>query len=740
MKFIFILCFSFPGLLAVAQDEQDSLRNIERPDSTYLLPEFVISANKIPEMRSKVGQQVHVIPSAKIQELNVQTTADLIANSGVVTMQKSQQGGGSPQLRGFEASRVVLVIDGVRMNNLIYRAGHLQNIITLDNNTLERAEILLGPSSTVYGSDALGGVIHLRTKDVLLSEDDGPLIKGGAFVRYGTVNDEKTGHFDINIGGKKFGSFSSFTYSDFGDLRMGKKENPALGEPFGLRPFYAGRSAGNMDILIKNDDRHLQKFSGYSQYDILQKFLLSAGNIRHLMNFQFSNSSDVPRYDRLTDPDGAGLRNAEWYYGPQERLLASYQVSVQEPGRMADSFSAMLSYQDIRESRHDRRFNNQLRRNQTEEVDVWGLTIDLNKVSGDHNFRYGFDGQFNQVASSAFNLNVNTGERSDAATRYPNGGNTMNFAALYFTHTFDISRKLTLNDGVRLGSSRLHASFEEKSFFPFPFDEVEQKNRYASGNLGLIYRPGLWRLALVTSTGYRVPNIDDLAKVFDTNAGQSLIVPNPGIKPEKTLNWDASIGKHFGDKVNWENTFYYTWFYDAIILDRFSFNGQSEIMYDGRSTQIMANQNKRRAYITGFSSVLRAEISRALTMDGSYNYTYGRIRTDSADSPLDHIPPPFGRVSVRYHTGKYKAEIFSNFNGWKRLEDYFLNGEDNEAYATPEGMPSWYTINVRFAWTVTKAFAIQAGADNILDLQYRTFASGINAPGRNFFITLRGSF
>jgi hemoglobin/transferrin/lactoferrin receptor protein len=737
MKSIFIICFACLGeLSAFAQ----SLA----PDSTVLLDELVISANKIPEMRSKIAQQVRVITSAQITNLNLQTTADLISNSGVVAMQKSQQGGGSPQIRGFEASRVVLVMDGVRMNNLIYRAGHLQNIITMDNNSLERVEILFGPSSTVYGSDALGGVIHFRTKEPELSLSENRLnIKGNAFFRYSTASNENTSHLDLNIGGKRFGSFSSFTFSDFDDLRMGERKNPALGEDFGLRPFYVERSEDDTeDILMANTDPYIQKVSGYSQYDIVQKFLFKQNNhISHVVNFQFSNSSNIPRYDRLTDPDGSGLRQAEWYYGPQQRLMAAYNLTFNNVGRFADRLNAIISYQNIEESRHDRRFNRPNRRNQIEHVDVAGVTVDLQKIFGHSDIRYGFDAQFSSLNSTAYNYNIVTSERSAVATRYPDGENTLRNYAMYFTHTWTINDVLTLTDGARLGLSKLYTKFEDKTFFPFPFDEVTQKNSYASGNIGLIYRPSFaWKFSFLTSTGYRVPNIDDLAKVFDTSAGQSLIVPNPEVKPEKTLNFDLSITKLFSNKVRWENTGYYTSFYDAIVMDAFLFNGQSTIDYNGQPTPVMANQNKRGAYITGFSSVLHADVTSSFSADASYNYTKGRITSGSSDVPLDHIPPAFGRVSVQYQKRKLTAGAFVNFSAWKRLDDYYKNGEDNEVYATSEGMPSWYTFNARIGYTVNDYVALQVGVDNIMDLQYRTFSSGINAPGRNVCATLRVSF
>jgi hemoglobin/transferrin/lactoferrin receptor protein len=231
MKIIFTICFLFPVLPLCAQ----------QADTTVYLNEMIISANKIPETRSKVSQQVQVITSKTIMNLNAQSTADLVSNSGVVAMQKSQQGGGSPQLRGFEASRVLLYVDGVRMNNLIYRAGHLQNILTIDNATLERAEILLGPSSTIYGSDALGGVIHFKTKDPQLGDNGSVNFGANAFARYSSANNENSGHLDLNFGGKRVASWTSLTFSKFDDLRMGKRINPSYGKEFGLRKQYVER-------------------------------------------------------------------------------------------------------------------------------------------------------------------------------------------------------------------------------------------------------------------------------------------------------------------------------------------------------------------------------------------------------------------------------------------------------------------------------------------------------------------
>ncbi|NJN43190.1 MAG: TonB-dependent receptor [Flammeovirgaceae bacterium] len=523
---------------------------------------------------------------------------------------------------------------------------------------------------------------------------------------------------------------------------MGEKINPSWGESFGERPQYVVRSSDNtQDVLVQNEDRFNQVFSGYDQYDLLQKFrFVPNKNAEHILNFQYSNSTNIPRYDRLTDPQGSGLRFSEWYYGPQQRLLVLYTFKLHNLGEWADNFNLVASFQDIEESRHNRRFNNNSLSNRHEHVNVFGLTADFQKQIRENKIRYGLDGQFNTLKSTAFSEDIVTGAQSPLDTRYPDGDNYMNQVSVYGTHTYEISNHLVLNDGLRVGGSWLYSSFVDKTFFPFPYDEVRQNSITGSANVGLIYLPSSWKFSIMASTGFRVPNVDDLGKVFESQPG-TVIVPNPELGPEKTINGDIGITKFFGSKARIEGSFYITDFYDAIVTVPGTFNGQSVIDYEGVPSQVMENANAGRAYLFGFALLGKAELAKDLTLSASYNYTHGRVKNDTIpNTPLDHIPPTFGRVSLQYVFNKVNAEIFSNFNGWKRISDYGNSGEDNPQYATPDGMPSWYTLNFRLSVDATRFLNVQIGMDNILDLQYRTFASGINAPGRNLFGTVRLKF
>ncbi|MFM9839273.1 MAG: TonB-dependent receptor plug domain-containing protein [Cyclobacteriaceae bacterium] len=748
MKFIYTiamiaLCISVRAQYAETE-EQDSVK-------TSFLNEVVISANKIPEQRREVAQQVMMIRPSVIKSFNAQTTADLLQNTGMVAMQRSQQGGGSPIMRGFEASRVLLVVDGVRMNNAIYRAGHLQNALRVDNNNLDHAEILFGPSSTVYGSDALGGVIHFYTRNPVLAINGEKSKKAGeGFVRLGSVNDEKTFHVDLNLANDRMGSFTSFTISDFGDLRMGKEKNPNLDQPFGLRNQYVQRAPDNSaDLLVDNPDPLVQKFSGYRQWDLLQKFLYKASDrTSHTLNFQYSNTTNVPRYDRLTDPgaNGVGLNTAEWNYGPEKRFLGSYSLKATDLGKWADGVTATASFQDIEESRITRNFNSNNRDSRVEKISVYGLNIDFNKDIKGHKIRYGFDGQYNVLNSIATRTNITNLSFTSVNTRYPDGDNVMGLYALYITHTKELKQNLYLNDGVRVGYSTLFSSFNSQQFFAFPFKTISQENLYASGNVGLVYTPNSWKFSLMGSTGFRVPNFDDLTKVFDTRTGNAtttgtLVIPNSDLGPEKTINADLSVTRFFGSRARLEATGFYTKFFDAIVVKPSTFNGQSTILYNGFQANVLTSQNAAEAYLYGYTVGGRFDFTDEFSLSGSYNFTYGRVlNPGSTETPLDHIAPAFGRVGILYAKGSLRAEAFVNFSSKKKLEDYSSSGEDNLQYAPADGMPGWYNLNLRGSYEINKMFVLQAGIDNLMDIQYRTFASGINAPGRNIFGTLRVRF
>ncbi len=710
-------------------------------EKTISLEEVVVAASRFEEKAKNIAQPVQVITSRELAFMNQQTTADVITQSGNVMVQKSQLGGGSPVIRGFETNKVLMVVDGVRMNNAIYRGGHLQNILTLDNSIMNKVEIVFGPGSVIYGSDALGGVMSFQTKNPILSENDKPFTKTNGYTRYSSAANEFTGHADFSIANKKLGSLTSFSYSNFGDLRQGGSRNPFYGD-WGKRKFYVERVNGQ-DSTFVNEQVNIQKQSGYTQYDILQKFMFKPNkNIEHIVNLQFSNTSDIPRYDRLNQVSGDHPKYGQWYYGPQKRFFASYSLKLKSNRTMYDQALFIVGYQNIEESRHTRRYQKEDLGHRTEQLDIVTANFDFAKKIGKNEFKYGIEGWYNDVTSTAYTENIISGAIGTLDTRYPDGGSSMQSVAGYITHSIEINQKLILTDGLRLSNVVLNAHFKDTTFFPFPFESVTQNNTALNGNIGLVLKPGHdWRFSLLGSSGFRAPNVDDLSKVFDSSPGK-VIVPNPDIKPEYTYNIDFGFSKVIKDQITLGASMYYTAYQDAITIMSTSFNGQDSILYDGELSEVTMNVNAKEAYIYGFNMYLNADITENFSITNTINYTYGRIKADPVDMPLDHISPVFGKSSFNLRIKQFRGEFFVMYSAAKISQDYNLQGEDNHVNSADpiKGYtPAWATLNLRTAFQFSKHIQLQVALENMLDQNYRVFASNIGSPGRNLSITLRAN-
>uniref|UniRef100_UPI0040494FC1 TonB-dependent receptor plug domain-containing protein n=1 Tax=Flavobacterium sp. TaxID=239 RepID=UPI0040494FC1 len=735
MKIIILFLTFFVFNFSFTQVRLDSI-------NTTPLEEVIVSTKKTIKQREFIPSQIETISLKQIEFQNFQNMADLLSSSGNLHVQKSQQGGGSPSIRGFEASRVLLLVDGIRMNNLIFRAGHLQNAITVDENLLENVDIFFGPSSTLFGSDALGGSINMSTKKAKFLDEIEDKISGNTNTRYSSVNEEKSIHFDLNFATKNFAALTAISYNDFGDLRMGKRKN-RNGNFFGERPFYVTTNADGTDALTQNNNKYIQKNSGYTQYNLMQKFAYkTTKGIEHEINFQYSTTNNVPRYDRLTDETTSGLRNAEWFYGPQKRLLAIYSLN-KEKAVLDSDLSIDISYQNVEESRNSRRFGEVNLERNYEEVNMFSLGVNLHKKLTKGELFYGYESYFELLKSTAENENIITGQTSsDLQTRYPNGDNNMSRNDLYISYNEKRNEKTAWNLGARIGYTTLKSSIKDDTLFPLPFNNVTQTNFTYSATAGLIYKPSK-NVDLKTniSTGFRVPNIDDLAKVFDSG-NDILIVPNADLKPEKTITTDFGfIIKSNNKRFQVETTYYYTQMYDAIITDNFTYQGQNTILYNGEESNVFANQNKGKAFVTGISSNIKTYIFNTLQFHGNFNYTLGRIiEENNTRSPLDHIAPYYGRVSLLFTKKWAILEAYLLYNGKKDISDYYPNGEDNERYAPEGGMPAWETYNFKTSFKILKGTTLFTGIENILDTQYRVFASGINAPGRNIYGGLKYSF
>ncbi|MFT4662689.1 MAG: hemoglobin/transferrin/lactoferrin receptor protein, partial [Patiriisocius sp.] len=583
--------------------------------------------------------------------------------------------------------------------------------------------------------DALGGVVHYHSIDPAFS--DSSTFKLSTSLKHATAAQENSAHVHVQYLGKKFTSLSSFSYADFGDLKMGT--NRAHGDDeWGLVNDFVVPVNG-VDEQRVNSDPNIQKNSGYHQYDLAQKLKFKLSDKAVLkFNGQYSTTSDIPRFDRYNDYRDGVLREAEWYYGPQQRVLLSGSLDLKPNRKWSDKTTITAAYQRIDEDRITRRFGSANRFTREEDVKVYSLNADMVKgFSDDKKLFYGLEITSNDVVSSAFVEDIFTGDTAPGLTRYPNGGSTFNTAAGYISYLNPFHEKWQYNVGLRYNIIESESTFNTNEFFELPFDQVTLSNSALTGSAGLKYNHDEnLSLRLLTSSGFRAPNIDDYGKVFDRDG--FVVVPDDRLTPEYALNGESGFTKRFFDKkFEVDASFFYTQILDAIVQRDFLLNGNDSLSLEGEVSRIQSNQNASEARIYGYSVGLEYEFNDEWTFNTFLNYTFGEVIEDK--EPLAHIPPFFAKAELSYEKKDLSAGLYVHYHDVKSKSRMASGRTDNPNEGLNGYFPAWHTINARVAYDITKSLTVQLAAENILDTHYKAFASGLSAPGRNFIFVLRAN-
>ena len=726
---IICLCFALLGNAQIKTSENTKLS------------EIVLSISKWKQEQQHIPQKIVQLNAEEIENSASQTTADVLQRSGSVFIQKSQLGGGSPIIRGFSTNRLLLTVDGVRMNTAIFRSGNVQNVIAIDPFSLDRTEVIFGPGSVAYGSDAIGGVLNFYTKNPLTEATKNTRYSGNLTTRYTTANQEKTVHGDIAIGLRRIGLLTSFTLTDFDDQLMG-----SYGPREFLRKEYVVNQNKN-DKIIQNSNDKKQRFTGYRQYNFMQKIVFKLNKSwLFTAGFLYSKTSDVPRYDRLIESKNEQPRFAEWNYGPQKWNMMYIKSAHTAKKGLYDSMKLTTAYQFFEESRISRRFEDTIENRTKEQLNAYSINVDFKKEfqSTGTSLFYGLEYVHNKVASTGTTFNTLLASVQAAPARYPDGSIWQSTAA-YINYTQELSNTLSTQIGGRYNYTGLEADFIS-DFYAFPFDKTTITKDAFTYNLGLNWIPASaleWRLNYATA--FRSPNIDDIGKIFDPEP-DTVIVPNPSLKPEYATNYELGVVLKplRGSRLNL--TVYYTQLKNALVRQDFALNGAEIIQFNGERSRVQALQNASRSQVYGFEAGATVYFSKALSANARYTITKGEDELrDGTKEPSRHVVPQFGNLHVVYKVKKLMLDVFGEYSG-SLSYNQLAPSEQNKPhlYALDRSnnpySPSWYTLNLRSAYRLTKHIQTIGVFENISDQRYRTYSSGVAAAGRSFSLTLKYTF
>jgi len=620
---------------------------------------------------------VTVIDRGRLEEKAPATTPQALEEEVGVLVQRTNLGGGSVFVRGLTGNQVLILVDGIRLNNSSFRFGPNQYLNSIDPGQIERIEVFRGPQSVLYGSDAIGGVINVVTRK---AEGIGccPGVGGSLVQRFTSSDTGLYSRLNIEATSGDWGIFAGGSYLDLNDL-----------DPGGSVP--------------------RQDFTGYEQAagDFRFDRMLDANNmftagISHLVQH------DVPRTDKFVNS------NEAFFFEPQQRDLFYLRWQGLDLGGILDAYRVTASFGRQQEGRLRQKFNSTTLKRFFDDVQTTGVNIVLvSDLDYWGRLSYGVDWFHDEVDSHRTDTDTATGNTTAGRGSFPDDSYYGRVGA-YLQDDVQVTERLRATAGVRYtsinaGSTPLVGIAET----PTPISPSFQD---WTGSVALVYEvdPNV-NLVGSVSEGFRAPGLDDLTALRATNQGVD--VPSPGLAPETSWNYELGMKVNY-PRLRGQVFGFWTYLDDLIVRERAGFT------VDG--TDAFVKKNAGEARVDGVEVAGEYLLDDRWSLYGNYMYIHGRSVT--LDEPMSRIPPAQGLIGLRWRNacGDRWFEVFE----YLVARQSRLSARDmDDPRIPPGGTPGYHTLNLRTGTLVGDNGKVSIGLENILDRHYRVHGSGIDAPG-----------
>ena len=671
LKFLFIL-----SLATFTAKAQNSLSD------TLLIEEVVVTTQRIPAREQLVPYSIGLLDKSEMNYFSKRNTPEMLMNTNGVFVQKTNHGGGSPFIHGLTGNQTLLLLDGIRLNNSIYRYGPNQYLNTVDVFTIDRMEVARGTGSVQYGSDALGGALQIFSVEPLLNST-GSEWHGNVTGKMMTDGMEKTGRGQLEYNSKKMAMLIGGTTRDFGDLVGGKETG-------------------------------VQSPSGYTEYAFDGKLLFALKeNMQLTLASQFLNQSHVPVYHKVV------LENyAVNEFQPQQRLMNYARLNIQGRKKAFDQVKFIASWQQNTENTAAQKNNTVLMQLDSNRVNTLGFVADVTSAfSKIWSANSGVEYYHDNVSSSRFVITTdNSAAPLEKRGLYPDDSKYGNFS-LYSLHHFTLNNWI-IDGGIRFNAFNI--KIDDKDL-----GEVKITPEALVFNVGAMYNINRANhLYGTVSNGFRAPNIDDMGTLGLVDFRYE--IPAYDLKPEKSVNFET------GYKLNLPK-------FQANVAGYYMDLNQliTRVKVEGEfidSYQVYKKENVEEAFITGCEAAFLWKVIPNVDLNSSISYTYGQNITK--DEPLRRIPPLNGKVAATYTLKKFFVSGELLFAG---MQDRLAEGDKSDNRIPAGGTPGWEVVNffTGYQWTMVK---LKVGFENIFNEDYRTHGSGINGVGRSAWVALNIGF
>jgi len=645
------------------------------------IDEIQVTATRIPTTVTDVPTGVTLIAADQIAAETLVT--DALGQTTGVYLQQTTPGQGVAIIRGLKGSEVLHLVDGMRLNNAIFRNAPTQYLALVAPSWVERIEVVRGSEASLYGSDAMGGVVQVLSRK--------PVFEGSEYQRRGrlalgadTAERARYVAADMEAGTERLGVLASVDYRDIGDRRTGDGEriSPSGFESQAARLAFAGRPSADVGWFV---------------------------------DLQYLRQPETPRVDELVPGFGqTEPSSAEFYFEPNERQFVHVQ-GERRNGPFATDWTLDVGWQRVVDDRRNREAGSDVRRFEDNRSDLFGVTLNGAREAGETSWTYGAEWYYDTVDSTRAALDLASGETETVAARFPDGS-TMEQRAAYVHALRDIGERHRISGGLRFSSARIElAETANSPAVTLTPDDV-------SGDIGWVYRlTDRWNLVANAGRGFRAPNIFDLG-TLGPRPGNRFNVANTSLGPEQVYQYDVGFK---GAGEGWQFEFMV---YRLDYRDRITSVLTGETTPDGRD--IVQSRNLAEAEIWGIESGLRFDWGERWRLDAVVNYTYGEEREPGSEAePADRIPPLNGRVGLSYEPDDRLA--LESYVEFAAEQDRLAPRDIRDVRIDPEGTPGWTTLNFDATYRGEGNWRLRLAAENVFDKAYRTHGSGVDAAGRN---------
>jgi hemoglobin/transferrin/lactoferrin receptor protein len=403
-----------------------------------------------------------------------------------------------------------------------------------------------------------------------------------------------------------------------------------------------------------------------------------------------------------------------------------------------------LAQQNTEVGRVTRNFGSTAERTQLDKVKMNTINFDRHDVFGSFTLNSGIEYVTNDIFSKGTNKNITDNSSTTTKARYSDSGANTKSWGIFTQGIYNFkSTGTVLQGGLRITGYDLVANFSKSNPWKLPYASIQFSNVAPSFDLGITQMVSEHLMVKGSvNQAFRNPNVDDMTKVFDSKKGVKLLVPNDRLQPEISISIDLGLAYTLSNKFMFEAGIFNSNVSNLLLDQKGSWDGKDSMIYDGVKTPVYQVTNVATANISGAYFNVKSRLYKELWMNASATTTSGTYQKgrDSFAQPLDHIPPFYGQVSLRWNGKLWFVEAQMLFNGKKEARDYSNSGEDNVDKNPPSGNPAWQIYNLRGGFSHKNGLSVQFALENLLDLRYRYFASGVTASGRSLSCTLSYKF